>query len=87
VFPSPASGKTEWFCYHVPGPASVTIEIFNILGERCATVTDSPSSAGNVRTAWNIDAVAPGFYLYRLTRDSGGEKKVFPIQKLAVIKK
>ncbi len=66
VYPNPVKGKTLWFYYRCRGASQVTIEVLNVLGERVNTITDNPTEAGIVRTAWNISNVAPGIYVYRI---------------------
>ena len=56
--------------YSVPTRARVTIDIFNVLGQKVRTLVDEMKSAGSYRAEWNgaDDAgqpVSTGIYLYR----------------------
>lgn len=56
--------------YSVPERSHVTIDIFNMLGQKVRTLVDETKSAGSYRTEWNGcddagNAVSTGIYLYR----------------------
>jgi hypothetical protein len=57
--------------YSLPRRGHVTVEVFNVLGQRVRTLVDRVESAGSHAVVWNgTDAsgepVATGLYLYRL---------------------
>ena len=69
-YPNPFNPSTL-IPYHVPTAASVRLEVFNVLGQRVATLVDEERSAGVHTAAWNAtDAVGrpvgAGVYFYRL---------------------
>ena len=70
-YPNPFNPSTI-IPYHVPTAASVRLEVFNVLGQRVATLVDEERSAGVHPAAWNAtDAagrpVGAGVYFYRLS--------------------
>ena len=72
--PNPFNPSTT-IPYQLPAPAYVRLEVFNLLGQRVATLVDEEQQAGRHTATWNgTDAagrpVASGLYLYRL-RGSG----------------
>ena len=69
-----SSGGTE-INYHVHKAAQVKVEIFNIKGERVATLVNERMIPGVYSTTWNgLDdqnkAVSSGIYFYRLMLDN-----------------
>lgn len=86
AYPLPARGDTVWFYYELQGPAEVTIDIYNIAGEKGLTLTSTYTQSKEGRTAWDIRHVAPGIYFYRVRiKDSQGERTLGP-HKLIVVK-
>ena len=57
------------------------LEVFNILGERVATLVDAPLSAGEYSIEWNGSQMASGVYLYRLTVDQVASTKKMVLMK------
>ena len=75
-YPNPFNPSTI-IPYQLPSPARVRLEVFNILGQRVATLVDGERPAGFHTATWNAtDAsgrgVGSGVYLYRLL--GGGER-------------
>ena len=75
-YPNPFNPSTI-IPYQLPVPARVRLEVFNILGQRVATLVDGERPAGFHTATWNAtDAsgrgVGSGVYLYRLL--GGGER-------------
>jgi len=72
-YPNPFNPGTT-IEYTLARRAQVTIEIFNIIGQRVRILVDETKSAGSYRTAWDgrDDAgwsVSTGVYLYRFQAD------------------
>ena len=70
-YPNPFNPSTI-IPYQVPTAASVRLEVFNVLGQRVATLVDEERPAGVHTAAWNAtDAagrpVGAGVYFYRLS--------------------
>ena len=68
-YPNPFNPITN-IEYNVPARSHVTIEVFNILGQKIKTLVDEKKSAGEYYTTWDGDdsygqKVSTGIYLYR----------------------
>ena len=73
-YPNPFNPSTI-IPYQLPVSGHVRLEVFNILGQRLATLVDEEQSAGTYTTQWDATdaagrAVGAGVYIYRLS--SGG---------------
>lgn len=64
-YPNPFNPATN-FEFSIPQDCRVKLEIYNILGQRVATVLDDNLSAGDYKVNWKSDGFASGVYLYRL---------------------
>lgn len=69
-YPNPFNPETV-IRYQLPVVSDVTLEIYNLLGKKIATLVNARQNAGQYRVAWDgRDAagtpVAAGIYLYRL---------------------
>jgi hypothetical protein len=63
-YPNPFN-PTTMISYEVPVTSYVTVGVFNVLGQRVATLVDGTEEAGRHRVQW--DAVSPsGVYLLRM---------------------
>ncbi|NTV52808.1 MAG: T9SS type A sorting domain-containing protein [Candidatus Firestonebacteria bacterium] len=85
-YPNPLKGQQLWFYYTCQPPAKVTIEVFNVAGEKVLTLTDSPTNAGVVRTSYDASKLAPGIYLYRARIEDADGVRTFAWQKFAVLR-
>ncbi len=70
-YPNPFNPSTL-IPYQLPAPSLVRLEVFNILGQRVATLVDGEQEAGVYRAHWDGTdaagrAAAAGVYFYRLT--------------------
>jgi hypothetical protein len=84
-YPNPFNPATT-IEYSVPSRTDITIEIFNVLGQKVRTLVNETKSAGSYRIEWNgsDDAgkpVSTGVYLYRF---SAGE--VVQTKKMLLLK-
>ncbi|MBI2429919.1 MAG: T9SS type A sorting domain-containing protein, partial [Ignavibacteriales bacterium] len=73
-FPNPFNPATT-IRYNLPHSGQVTLEVFNIVGQKVATIVDQVQSAGEWSVRWNGEdasgkLVSTGLYLYRLTAGS-----------------
>jgi serine protease len=72
-YPNPFNPKTT-ISYSLPTTSYVTLEIFNVLGQRVTTLVDQTMGAGQHQVDWNStdqsgNSVASGIYFYRLTTE------------------
>jgi hypothetical protein len=69
-YPNPFNPSTR-IPFSIPAASRVTIEVFNILGQKVATLTDQNySTAGKYVVTWNPARVASGVYLCRMIAGS-----------------
>jgi len=64
-FPNPFNPFTA-ICFGLPRECNVTIEVFNILGQRVATLQKGYKSAGYHTVHFNGSVVSSGVYYYRM---------------------
>ena len=70
-YPNPFNPSTI-IPYQLASPSQVRLEVFNVLGQRVATLVDGEQGAGSYRARWDGTdaaggAAATGVYIYRLT--------------------
>jgi len=65
-YPNPFNAATV-VNYRLPVAAHVKLEIFNILGQKVATLVDQKQKAGYRSASWDSSAFSSGQYFYRLT--------------------
>ncbi len=78
-YPNPFNPTTE-IVYSLPKKSRVILSIYNILGQKVATLVDTDQPAGSHRVSWsgsddNGKPVATGIYLYQLQTDQRGLSK------------
>ena len=64
-YPNPFNPSTI-IPYQLAASAHVRLEVFNLLGQRIATLVDGQRPAGTHTAMWNATGAA-GVYIYRLT--------------------
>ncbi len=74
-YPNPFNPSTV-IPYQLPAPMHVRLDVFNLLGQRIATLVDGERPAGFHTASWDAtdaagQAVGAGVYLYRLTGEGG----------------
>jgi len=80
-YPNPFNAATT-IIYELPAAGHVTIDVFNVLGQKVATLMDAEETAGIHSAVWNGtdergNVVSSGMYLYRMTsRDFTAERKM-----------
>ncbi|MFN0158351.1 MAG: carbohydrate binding domain-containing protein [Bacteroidota bacterium] len=65
-YPNPFNPSTT-IAYGVPVDAHVTLEVYNILGQRVAQLIDGFTTAGYHSIAFDASDLASGLYVYRMT--------------------
>jgi hypothetical protein len=86
AYPIPAVGKHMFFQCRLVQAAHVRIEIYNILGEKADTVTQTYASPGQYQLEWGLEKVAGGVYLYRLVVETPSGSWASAWKKLVVAK-
>jgi len=79
-YPNPFNLITE-ISFSLPAASHVKLEIFNVMGQKVATVADRHLEAGNRSVTWDGSQVASGVYLYRLTAGDSVESKKMVLLK------
>ncbi len=67
-YPNPFNASTL-ISFDLPRDSHVRLDVYNILGQRVATLADDFMVAGNHSVTWSDDAIASGVYFYRLQAD------------------
>ncbi|WP_456427582.1 CHRD domain-containing protein [Rhodocaloribacter sp.] len=68
-YPNPFNPSTT-ITFELPQTGRVRLEVFNVLGERVATLVDGPLATGAYAVTFDASSLPSGAYLYRL--DAGG---------------
>ncbi len=64
-YPNPFNAQTT-IRYSLPESGPVSLTIYNILGQKVATLLDGVQAAGEHRTVWDANGLPSGIYLCRL---------------------
>jgi hypothetical protein len=64
-FPNPFNPSTK-IKYSIPEASHVLIEIFNLLGEKIASLVNTEQKAGFYTVDFNASFLSSGFYIYRI---------------------
>ncbi len=69
AYPNPFTGSTS-IQYTLPEAAYVTVEVYDAVGRRVATLVDAEQGVGRYTAEWDARSLASGVYLYRMTAGS-----------------
>ncbi|SMO54865.1 DUF7133 domain-containing protein [Gracilimonas mengyeensis] len=79
-YPNPFNPVTT-IEYSLQKSETVTLEVFDALGRKVATLVDSYQSAGQYQVDFNASKLSSGIYLYRLKAGDYTESKVLTLMK------
>lgn len=79
-YPNPFNPVTN-ISFSLPAAAGVSLEIFNMVGQKVATLVDRHYEAGHYTVTWDGSRSASGVYLYRLTTGELVETKKMVLLK------
>ena len=65
-YPNPFN-PTTIIAYNIPKSSVVTLEVFNVLGQKVATLVNGYQQAGKYKVDFNASHFATGVYVYRLS--------------------
>jgi hypothetical protein len=68
-YPNPFNGKTA-ISYSISDETNVIIEVYNILGQKVATLINEVKSAGDHSIIFDAKDLDSGIYFYRLTTEN-----------------
>jgi len=68
-YPNPFNPSTQ-IAFDLPRESHVTLEVYNILGERVALLVDEVRGAGYHQVRFDASGLASGIYLYRMTANN-----------------
>jgi predicted outer membrane repeat protein len=72
--PNPFNASTAIY-YQVPVHGHVTLEVYNLLGQKVTTLLDGKQWAGCGSVLWDGSGVSSGVYFYRLTAEGLSETR------------
>jgi len=86
-FPNPFNPTTQ-IAFDLAEQSTVRLTVYNVLGEKMATLVDGIESAGHRSASWNASGMASGVYFYKLeavgTTQRGGS--FTQIRKMILLK-
>ena len=74
AYPNPFN-STVTIQFELPELAQVKLEIFNVLGQKVATLANETMNAGSHVYHWSAESAASGVYIYRIEAGKNVEVK------------
>lgn len=84
-YPNPFNPSTN-IGYSIPTESHVSLEIYNIIGQKIATLVNETQKPGNYQTTWNASNLASGIYFYSLKAVSTSGNNFSSIKKMILLK-
>lgn len=73
-YPNPFNPSTE-ISFNLPVTSVVRLEVFNMIGQKVATLANGQYEAGKHTITWNASASASGLYFYRIKAGEYSESR------------
>lgn len=73
-YPNPFNPSTV-VSFDLPAPSHVNLTVFNVLGQKVATLVDEPLATGTHDVTWDAAGNSSGVYFYRISTDKNTETK------------
>jgi len=73
-YPNPFNASTV-ISYELPVTGTVTLKVYNLLGEKVATLLDGEQEPGCRSVSWDASEVSSGLYFYKLTAGDFSETR------------
>ncbi|MDR3667817.1 MAG: T9SS type A sorting domain-containing protein [Ignavibacteriaceae bacterium] len=86
-FPNPFNPTTK-INYNLPNDSKVTLEVYNIIGERIAQLVNEQQSAGyySVNFGKSSSNITSGIYIYKFTAQDNTGKSFSSVKKMMLLK-
>lgn len=89
-YPNPFNPSTR-IEYGIPEPATVSVKVYNMLGQEIATLADGALNAGYFSTVWNGTnsngmPVGSGMFIYRMVANGASGKTYSNIRKMMLMR-
>ena len=84
-YPNPFNPSTI-IRYSIPVDGMVSIDVFNVIGQKITSLENSVKKAGEYEVQWNAANLPSGMYLYRITA-AGTDGKNFTMSKKMLLLK
>lgn len=81
--PNPFNPSTQ-IRYSLPQASHVRLEVYNVMGQRVATLVDAPQAAGSHDAVLDATHLSSGVYVYRLTATRSGAGLEAPVNAIGV---
>lgn len=79
-YPNPFNPTTT-FEFALPTTQHVTLDVYNVLGQKVSTLVDDNLNAGVHQITWEASDASSGVYFYRLTTDNNTETRKMMLLK------
>ena len=83
-YPNPFNPSTT-LLYELPEQSLVSIKVFNILGQRIATLVNEKQSAGSKSATFDAYGLSAGVYYYRMSA-VGSSKSFTQTRKMLLVR-
>jgi hypothetical protein len=84
-YPNPFNPATQ-ISFGLPSKSMVNLEVFNLLGEKVATLINNELEAGVHKISFNASQLSAGIYLYALTTNGQNGENYVQAKKMTLIK-
>ena len=84
-FPNPFNPSTV-INYSLANYSKVRVDIYNVIGQRIATLVNSFQQRGNYSVTWTAEQYASGIYFYSINAVSSTENNFYDVKKMILIK-
>ncbi len=79
-YPNPFNGSTL-ISFALPSASDISLDIFNIMGQRVASLAMGPMIAGRHAIRWDADGLASGLYFVRLAAGNLSQVRITTLLK------
>ncbi|MDH3268441.1 MAG: T9SS type A sorting domain-containing protein [Ignavibacteria bacterium] len=84
-YPNPFNPSTS-IQFSLPVDAQITINVYNLVGEKVAEVANGNFAAGSQKVTFNASALTSGIYFYRLDATANNGQTFSDVRKMSLLK-